>query len=108
LGVTLKQAQAFEAMRNLKTDARRTTWRDIQIINRERLKEAIIRKYGSLTKAAEVLSIDYILLIHLLSGRRQQFESIRTIQADLELSDEQVLKLWPLLKTWPKESRIIA
>jgi len=98
LNQTLANTQSFIA------EARKITWRDIDVADNGKLRVALLMKYGSLTKAAKALSVDYIALSHVVNGRRNPIEFVKLIQSDLALSDEQVLKLWPLLKTWPRKS----
>ena len=69
------------------------------------VRNMLIAKHGNLTAAASSLDIRFQRLSATLGGREQIVWVIETIQHDLELSDEQVLNLWPLLKSWPKESR---
>ena len=104
----LKRANTAASTQNFINEARKLTWRDIQITDNDKLKITILMKHGTLTKAAKTLSVNYVTLSHVISGRRYPIEFIRLLQSDLGLSDDQVLELWPLLKTWPKKSRIIA
>lgn len=90
-------------------DARKGgTWRDIPITGRESLRRALIKKHGSLTNAAESMKVDFQVLSDSIGGRRQIFGVISAIQADLDLSNEQVLVLWPLLREWPRKSKMVS
>jgi hypothetical protein len=80
----------------------RRNWRDIKIKSRNDVKSILIFKYGNLTKAAHYLNIPYIRLSATIAGRENIHHVIAAIQRDLELTDTQVLHLWPLLKQWPK------
>lgn len=86
--------------------ARRFTWRDIDISSRERLRMALIKKHGSLTQAAECLEVNYQILSDVLGGRRHIYGVVESIQRDMEMTDDTVLSLWPLLRQWPKKSRV--
>ena len=103
---TARGVQALTGVQGFVQEARKITWKNIEITDRDRLRTALLMKHGSLTSAAETLSIEYVLLSHIVGGRRYPIESIKLIQYDLGLSNNQVLKLWPLLRTWPKKSRI--
>lgn len=87
-------------------EARGKTWIDIRIETRENLRTALIKKHGSLTRAAETLNLSFQSLSDALGGRRNLLYVVGTIQNDLGLSDDQVLDLWPLLKSWPRKSRV--
>ena len=100
--------QALTNMQSFVKEARKLTWRDIRITDKDRLRAALIMKHGSLTRAAENLNIPFGRLSAIVNGRENSIAQIAIIQSDLGLTDEQVLELWPLLKTWPKKSRIIA
>ncbi len=96
----LKTAQVAE-------DAKlRWSWRDIEILDREMLRVALIKKYGSLTRAAECINIPYIRLSAAIAGREQVVGIVAAIQKEMEMSNAQVLALWPLLRQWPRKSRI--
>lgn len=82
------------------------SWRDIEISDRDALRVALIKKYGSLTRAAECINIPYIRLSAAIAGREQVVGIVAAIQVEMEMSNTQVLALWPLLKQWPRKSRI--
>lgn len=63
-------------------------------------------KHGSLTEAAENLGVTYTRLSGAVSGRENIIHVVSAIQSDLNLSNTQVLALWPLLKSWPKQNRM--
>ncbi|MEJ5361123.1 MAG: hypothetical protein WHV26_03585 [Spirochaetota bacterium] len=69
------------------------------------IKKALIFKYGSLTNASEILQVNYIFLSHVLAGRIYYVYIIKKLQEDLNLTNEQVLQFWPLLKKWPKDKK---
>jgi len=60
------------------------------------------------TRAAVAIQSDYQMLSDVVGGRRRIINIVAAIQDDLELSNEQVLTLWPLLRTWPRESRMVS
>jgi hypothetical protein len=86
----------------------RDGWRTIQIGDRVSLRRALVKKHGSLTRAAESLGVNYTRLSATIGGREHIINTVAIIQDDLELSNEQVLTLWPLLRTWPRESRMVS
>jgi len=77
--------------------------KSLPITERRHVRRALIYKHGDLTKAAEDMAIDYLTLSHVINGRRCQVNVINAIQHDLNLTDDQVLNFWPLLRSWPKE-----
>jgi hypothetical protein len=81
------------------------TWSDIEITSSKRLRAALIKKHGSLTIAAYTLQVNFQRLSDTIWGRRYPINTISAIQQDLNLTNQQVLQLWPLLKTWPRERR---
>jgi len=101
---TLARASASIELQKLK-EARRITWRDIPITDKEKLRTALIMKHKSLTEAGVSLNVGFPQLSDVLNSRRQTIHVIKAIQADLNLSDEQVLKFWPLLRAWPRKSK---
>ncbi len=87
-------------------DARKVfTWRDIPVKSLQSVRARLIKKYGTLSQAAADLRIHYVRLSHAVNGREYLIWVITILQRDLELTDHQVLMLWPLLKAWPKEDR---
>jgi hypothetical protein len=58
-----------------------------------------------LSTAAKSLDVDYLNLSHVINGRLRLIYIVSAIQEDLGLTDAQVLEFWPLLRTWPRESR---
>ena len=94
------------SIQNFVQEARKMTWRDIRVTDGDKLRTALIKKHGSLTRAGVNLAVGYPQLSDVLNARRQTRNVIEAIQSDLGLSDEQVLSLWPLLKTWPRKSRV--
>lgn len=87
-------------------DAGRTlAWREIPVRDLRSVRMRLIKKFNTLSQAATELRIPYMRLSHALNGRENLIWVIAIIQTDIELSNHQVLMLWPLLKTWPKESR---
>jgi hypothetical protein len=94
-------------MNDLHREAAKThNWRQIQPTSLKAVRQMLVAKHGgSLTAAASKLDLRFQRLSATLGGREQIVWIIEAIQNDLELSDEQVLNLWPLLKEWPKESR---
>jgi hypothetical protein len=104
----LKRAHATAGLQDFIKEARKTTWRDVHVIDRGKLRIALILKHGSLTKAAENLDIQFIRLSSVINGRENTVALITAIQFDLSLTDDQVLNLWPLLKIWPRQSRAVS
>jgi hypothetical protein len=93
-------------MNNVMHDPNRELdWRAISPKNLKLVRTMLIAKHGSLTQAASSFEMPFFRLSAAISGREQLIWVIETIQNDLELSDNQVLNLWPLLKVWPRESR---
>lgn len=86
--------------------SRGKTWRDIEVTDRDKLRRVLMLKHGSLTHAAETLVLSFNRLNGALSGRETFLYVISAIQSDLGLTDNQVLELWPLLKSWPRKSRV--
>ena len=89
----------------LTVDARRNAGERVPVTELNSVRRALIMKHGSLTDAAKTLNVDYIHLSHVLSGRLYYIHIVAAIQTDLALTDAQVLKFWPLLRTWPRESQ---
>ncbi|HPA74073.1 MAG TPA: hypothetical protein PKY31_17510 [Spirochaetota bacterium] len=85
---------------------RKWSWRDIEISDREMLRVALIKKYGSLSRAAECLNVNYQVLSDVIGGRRHIYGVVDAIQREMEITDAQVLALWPLLRQWPRKSRM--
>jgi len=82
-----------------------TSWQAIRIDQRRDVRRALLKKYGSLTTAAEKLVIPYNRLNGALTGRESFTYVIEALQSDLQLSDDKVLHLWPLLRIWPRNGR---
>jgi len=78
---------------------------NFKIITLKDVKTALMLKYGNLTKAAQVLNVNYQFLSHVLAGRIYYIYIVQAIQQDLGLTDQQVLEFWPLLKKWPKDTK---
>jgi len=78
---------------------------NFRIKNLNDIKIALKVKHGNLTHAAQNLGLNYIFLSHVVNGRLYTTSIIHVLQSDLGLTDEQVLHLWPLLKTWPKNKK---
>lgn len=79
---------------------------DFKITTRKDVKKALKLKYGTLSSAAEELGIVYQMLSDTLHGRRHIFQIIDILQDEFGLTNEQVVEFWPLVKEWPKKSRI--
>lgn len=77
--------------------------KSLPITERRHVRLALIIRHGNLTKAAEDMTIDYLTLSQVINGRRCPVNVVKAIQHDLNLSDDQVLNFWPLLRSWPKE-----
>jgi len=66
-----------------------------------------MNRYGKnnqpyLTVMAEKYGAPYCALSHVLNGRANLSYIIAALQSDFNLSDEQVLACWPLLRRWPR------
>lgn len=87
-------------------DAHRSlTWRDIEPTTLNHVRAMLRIKHGTLSQAAVALSVPFTRLSNTIGGREFVIWIIAAIQADLGLSNHQVLRLWPLLREWPKEGR---
>lgn len=82
--------------------------KNLKVTDRDTLRRALILKHGSLTVAAENLSVPFQAVSDVISGRRNNICVMAAIQSDLGLTDSQVLHLWPLLKSWPRKSRVVS
>lgn len=78
-------------------------WRSINVDGLKRLRTALLTKHGSITIASATLRIPYNHLSDILHGRRNYPSFVAALQADLNLTDKQVLLLWPMLREWPKK-----
>ena len=87
-----------------KLKALATRIKQIPVNSREDIKRALLFKHKSLTKAANCLIISYSELSHVIYNRRATNHVIHALQKDLNLTDDQVLEFWPLLRTWPKKA----
>lgn len=81
------------------------TWRDIPVRDLRSVRARLIKKYDTLTKAAAVLGIRYNRISDAINGRDYLIAVIEKIQEAIELSNHEVLMLWPLLREWPKTDR---
>ena len=81
------------------------TWRDIEVRDLRSARARFIKKHGSMSIGAVKLRAPYMRISHAFNGREWIIWIIRLIAADLELSNHEVLMLWPLLGEWPKEDR---
>lgn len=87
-------------------DAQRSlAWRDIEPKSLNHVRTMLRVKYDSLSQAAAEMKMPFIRLSMALNGRENIVWIVAAIQADLGLSNEQVLALWPLLHEWPKADR---
>ena len=82
--------------------------KDLKITDRDKLRRALIIKHGSLTEAAANLGVPFSAVSDAIGGRKNLIYVVIAIQSDLGLSDNQVLHLWPLLRTWPRKSRVVS
>ena len=89
----------------LTVDARLERGERVPVTELKSVRRALIMKHGSLTDAAKDMGVDYTHLSNTLNGRLYLIHIVAAIQADLSLADAQVLKFWPLLRTWPRESQ---
>ena len=82
-----------------------SAWKNMPADNLKLLQRRLMAKHNSMPNILVALQIRSASnLKHVLANRECYPAYIAAIQNDQELSDEQVLKLWPLLKTWPKEN----
>jgi len=79
------------------------TWRDIRVTDRKSLRRRVMMKHGSITNAAISLRQNYQYLSDIINGRVSSRNVVAAIQNDLDLTDEQVLQLWPQLREWPRD-----
>lgn len=80
-------------------------WRSSPVRDRNSIRSRLILKHGQLGNASVALNKDYFALNHVLAGRIATKHIVAAIQQDLELTNEQVLQLWPRLKSWPHPGR---
>ena len=80
-------------------------WRAIPASSLGNLKLRVLAKHETLTAAAARLGIPFTNMCDVIAGRLHVVWIVRRIQEDQELSNAEVLSLWPLLKTWPKKGR---
>lgn len=87
-------------------DAQRSlAWRDIEPTSLNHVRAMLLIKHGSLSQAAVTMQMPFVRLSMALNGRENIVWIVAAIQRDLELSNDQVLALWPLLREWPKADR---
>lgn len=77
-------------------------WRRIEPADLGAVKRMLKAKHGNLTRAAQRLEVLYPHLSATICGRLNVIWMVERIQQDLELSDADVLRLWPLLRRWPR------
>lgn len=77
-------------------------WRRIEPTDLGAVKRMLKAKHGNLSRAATKLQMPYTHLSHIIGGRLNVIWMVDRIQRDLELSDADVLRLWPLLRRWPR------
>jgi len=77
-------------------------WRRIEPTDLGAIKRRLKAKHGNLTRAANNIGLPYNSFINAIAGRYQYVSLLEPIQQDLELSDADVLRLWPLLRRWPR------
>ena len=82
-----------------------TRIKQIPVNSREDIKRALLFKHKSLTKASVAIKVNYIGLSHTIHGRIHYADIIQALQKDLNITDDQVLEFWPLLRTWPKKKQ---
>lgn len=92
-------------MNSTLTKSQTFTWKDIPVHDLRSVRSRLIKKYTTLSQAATDLRIPYMRLSHALNGRENLIWVIAIIQTDIELSNHEVLMLWPLLREWPKTDR---
>lgn len=67
------------------------------------LRNVLRKKHKGLGNAARFFYIDARNFSTIIWGVSSTIRVITAIQKDLNLSDEQVLQLWPQLQVWPRE-----
>lgn len=92
-------------MQSTLTKSQTFTWKDIPVHDLRSVRSRLIKKYNTLSQAAATLRIPYQRLSHACAGRDLTTWVIAIIQTDIELSNHEVLMLWPLLREWPKTDR---
>lgn len=94
---------------NLATLAKTRTaelWRNIPPTNLELIRKRILIKHRSLKNARINLKLNAASTLgDVLHNRANHPRYIKAIQKDQQLTDAQVLELWPLLGEWPKKKR---
>lgn len=93
----------MQAQTHHESTARMEHGKSLPITERRHVRRALIIRHGDLTKAAMDLGVNFQSLSDIIGGRRHTIEIVTAIQHDLNLSDDQVLNFWPLLRSWPKE-----
>jgi hypothetical protein len=63
--------------------------------SRADVRRALLFKYKSLSRAAVMLNVDYSTLSHVLNGRLRTRHILDAIQADLNITDEQMQTMFP-------------
>ncbi|MBE7439099.1 MAG: hypothetical protein HS115_11630 [Spirochaetales bacterium] len=96
------QAASAERIEHLARSGGAELWRRIEPTDLGAIKRKLKAKHGNFTRAAQNLGISYTHFAHVLGGRLQVIWMVQRIQEDLELSDADVLRLWPLLRRWPR------
>ena len=59
------------------------------------VKRALLCKYRTLSKAAQILDVDYTQLSHILNGRLHTSYILAAIKDDLSLTDAEIETLFP-------------
>ena len=81
-------------------------WRMLKPSSLRNVRRMLEMKHGGLKKARVALGVNAMNTFYSVLINRENFPRyISAIQRDLELTDAQVLALWPLLKEWPKKQR---
>ncbi len=82
--------------------------RQFSISSRQHIKKALLKRYDTLTEAAEKAGLSYARLMATIAGRESNFTAIEALQSELGLTNEQVLEFWPLVRRWPRKERQVS
>lgn len=82
--------------------AAKAVWQTIKIDSLRSLRRAADLRYENRQIMAAEMGVNYTTLNDVLAGRLQVSSIVAKLQKLFNLSDAVVLKLWPLLRRWPR------
>lgn len=85
-----------------KTSQTSPIWQTVNIDSLRDLRKAVDLKYQNRAIMAAEIDANYTTLNDVLHGRLQVSYIVAAIQKMFHLNDETVLKLWPILRKWPR------